>query len=509
MLTVLDLDHDQARKYFLQSENYTNIDLPKYFTFDEVLQRTSTKLGSSDVKSYFRTYKDRGGKDRCYSPKDFEGVNYKLLSNKDGEYAWRPFELIHPALYVSLVHKLTEEDNWHQVIARFEKFKATGVACESIPVVTDDDEPNKAKQINRWWTNVEQRSIEFGLKYQYVFDADITDCYGSIYTHSIAWALHTKKIAKKERDNKTLLGNIIDSHIQMMRHGQTNGIPQGSVLMDFISEMVLGYVDILITNKLADIINDEYRIIRYRDDYKIFTNNPESGRKIVKCLSEELSSLGLKLNTAKTKQKTDPILASVKEDKINELFIPKNKMGMQKWLLQIYSAADKNQNSGQVARLLTKYFDALDRSKKLSDFDNPLAMVSIAVNLALKNQKSYQWSMAIISKLLDFCDPKDRLNIIGDIRKKFDRLPNTGLLDIWLQRISYNTDPTISYGEDRLTLLVSTQPYPGNIFWISAWLKTDLQDIVSSTPVVSSEILHAIPDIIERAEVELFKRRYQ
>jgi hypothetical protein len=34
-----------------------------------------------------------------------------------------------------------------------------------------------------------------------------------------------------------------------MRHGQTNGIPQGSVLMDFIAEMVLGYADTLITKK--------------------------------------------------------------------------------------------------------------------------------------------------------------------------------------------------------------------------------------------------------------------
>jgi hypothetical protein len=28
-----------------------------------------------------------------------------------------------------------------------------------------------------------------------------------------------------------------------MNFSQTNGIPQGSVLMDFIAEMVLGYID--------------------------------------------------------------------------------------------------------------------------------------------------------------------------------------------------------------------------------------------------------------------------
>jgi hypothetical protein len=29
--------------------------------------------------------------------------------------------------------------------------------------------------------------------------------------------------------------------MQGMNYGQTNGIPQGSVLMDFIAEMVLGF----------------------------------------------------------------------------------------------------------------------------------------------------------------------------------------------------------------------------------------------------------------------------
>jgi hypothetical protein len=59
-----------------------------------------------------------------------------------------------------------------------------------------------------------------------------------------------------------------------MRHGQTNGIPQGSVLMDFIAEMVLGYADTLITKKLKEIKCDkDYQILRYRDDFKIGSQN--------------------------------------------------------------------------------------------------------------------------------------------------------------------------------------------------------------------------------------------
>ena len=42
---------------------------------------------------------------------------------------------------------------------------------------------------------------------------------------------------------QNILGNIIDKSIQNAQNQQTNGIPQGSVLMDFIAEIILGYID--------------------------------------------------------------------------------------------------------------------------------------------------------------------------------------------------------------------------------------------------------------------------
>ena len=35
-----------------------------------------------------------------------------------------------------------------------------------------------------------------------------------------------------------------------MTYGQTNGIPQGSSLMDFIAEIILGYADTQLVKKL-------------------------------------------------------------------------------------------------------------------------------------------------------------------------------------------------------------------------------------------------------------------
>ena len=55
-----------------------------------------------------------------------------------------------------------------------------------------------------------------------------------------------------------------------MSYGQTNGIPQGSALMDFVAELVLCYIDSLLSEQIEGIEKSEYKIIRYRDDYRIF-----------------------------------------------------------------------------------------------------------------------------------------------------------------------------------------------------------------------------------------------
>lgn len=202
-------------------------------------------------------------------------------------------------------------------------------------------------QILTWWQMIEQKSLTLSLDFKYVLHTDIADCYSSIYTHSIPWAIHTKEKAKKNRKN-SLFGNTIDTHLQDMSCGQTNGIPQGSVLMDFIAEIVLGYVDLLLTQKLESTGISDYGILRYRDDYRIFTNNPFLAEQIAKELSEILSNNGLKLNADKTSASSDIIKSSLKLDKrywISNKVITGNK---QKWLIQLYLLSEKFPNSGTI-----------------------------------------------------------------------------------------------------------------------------------------------------------------
>lgn len=505
--SILDLTAPQARLFFLESKNYCNFDLPKYFTFTKILSSISSELAGKSLSSY--QARDPATL-KLIMPNDIEGINHKILTNKDGRLAWRPFELINPVLYVDLVHYITEPGNWSAIQKRFSFFKKSNVLCESIPRASSTKRGHKAEQITWWWEHIEQESIQLGLEFSYILDADITDCYGSIYTHSIAWALHGKRLARDDRRARSLIGSGIDSRIQAMRYRQTNGIPQGNAVSDLIAEIVLGYADTELSKKIKarGIKTRAYKIIRYRDDYRIFTNSLDDGREIMKALAETTAELGLKLNTAKTKESSDPILSSLKDDKIAEMFIPTKEKNWSKWLMQIYASLSKHPNSGQAARLLRSYHSKLlqfqNKGGKLQPYEKPLVLIATISNMAITNPKYYNWCAAILSIFLEYVPRSRRKLIANKVLRKFVRVPNTGILDIWLQRVIYPSDPTKNYNEP-LTKVVVIGSYPGNDgIWPSSWLTPTMKAILKDTPIVDKSSLKKARPIITSSETDLF-----
>ncbi len=488
--SILSLSHAEARKFLLKAESYCSVDLPPYFAFGELIDRINAQLDGKTLSEL------------CSSPRDFDDVNYTILNNKDGKYAWRPFQLIHPALYVSLVHRITDENNWNLIIERFKQFSANEkIRCLSLPVVSLSDQTDRAEQISHWWHEVEQRSVELALEFDCLLETDITDCYSAIYTHSIPWALHTKPVAKKKenRNNLSLIGNQIDRHIQDMRHGQTNGIPQGSVLMDFIAEIVLGYIDLELSEKIETAQISDYLIIRYRDDYRIFVNNPRDGEQIVKLLTEVIISLGLKLNSSKTKASHDVILSSIKADKIAWFSRKKAAKSLQKHALIIHDHALKFPNSGSLYVALKNYYSRLSRISKLSE--SPLPLISIVVDIAYRNPRTYAVCAAILSKLLAFLDSVGKKSVLETIRRKFAKLPNTGHLQIWLQRISHTEFHDIKYDEP-LCQLVAGQPVT---IWNLDWINSQkLKSAIDANSIIDRSCLDLLEPVIPLDEFELF-----
>jgi hypothetical protein len=489
--SVLDLTAPVARAFFLKHESYCNFDLPAYFNFDSLLLAVSKKVANWTCSKHERR-----------DVRDLDDVNHTILSNKDGRFAWRPIELCHPVLYVDLVHQITEPTNWAAVQKRFLDFaKPPHIACMSLPVQSRSKKRDKAEQILRWWQAIEQRSIELSLDYSVLIHADVSDCYGAMYTHSIAWALHTKAVAKQKRRDLNLLGNVIDSRIQDMRGGQTNGIPQGSVLMDFVAEMVLGYADLVIDEAIQRAGIKDFEILRYRDDYRIFAQSILDGEAILKCIAESLVELGLKLNTQKTKIDTDVIRGSVKEDKQAWNASIKSDANLEKHLLLIRNHGMQYPNSGSLTTALSRYLNRID---ELTESPYCLqALISIVVDIAFHSPKTQPTTMAILSKLLSLLESTaEKQTVVDRVRRKFSNVPNTGYLEIWLQRATLHSGTGQVYSEPLCNLAEGKHEQ----IWNSDWISTaSLKKTVDAKKVLKEAKKKKLPSVIEPSEVQLFE----
>lgn len=499
---ILSLSCTEAKEFFLTHESYCNIDLPRYFDFSPLLKKLDEKIRGKNISNF---YSSKVGKEpekmSSLKPGECENVNYTIFANKDGRYSWRPLQLINPAIYVAIVNAITEEKNWEEIKERFQKFSENpNIECSSIPVMSLRKKKNKAEQIGQWIEFVEHRSLELALDFSTLVHIDIANCYDSIYTHSIAWALHGKTEAKSNRKPNNLIGNKIDCFIQSCSYGQTNGIPQGSVLMDFIAEMVLGYADMELTKKMQNTAIKEYCILRYRDDYRIFTNGSQEAETIIKLLSEVLLELGLKINTSKTIISKSLIQDSLKPGKIYWVMQKRYDSKLYHHLLRINELAINYPNSGALIKALSEFNLRLKKTKKINE--NLQSLIAIVTLITHSNPRIYPMFATIVSRLIDFMDKDEvKKSTIEKVIRKFSDIPNTALVSLWLQRIMINYDRDYNF-EESLCKVVKGEKVE---IWNTDWLATkSLKKIFDNTSIINTKTLESSPRVIQQEEVSVF-----
>ncbi len=492
--TILDIDHDEVNKFFLNQDSYITTEIPPYYRFNRILSLVSKKMNGSTVMEK-----------RLEAAKKNSNVNHVIYGNKNGKYEWRKFELIHPVLYISLINTLTSEESWKTIRDRFEEIgQNSSIECMSIPVLPRNKQKQKASQITEWVESMEKESIKLSLDYEYLFQTDISNCYGSIYTHSISWALHGKEVAKNNRRYKDLLGNRIDCHLQAMSYGQTNGIPLGSQVMNFIAEIVLAYADEKLSEKIGRRIKKgDYHILRYRDDYRIFVRTPYNGEFIMKALSEILIDLGMTLSAKKTIRSEKIVIDSIKPGKIasyHEL-TPKvfTHHSLRKELLMIYEFGTKFPHS----RIIDKRLEHVLKATAPNILqDNYEEIVAILTNIVFENPNSFPVAAALISKAIYPLKKGETRKILDKLFRKIHLLPNSGILEIWLQRITAANKVDYPYYEKLCSVTKGDKVSLFNSEWI---ISDSMKQIVEETLIVDPEEIENLDRIIENKEVELYR----
>ena len=491
MKSLVTVSEDEAKKHFLKGSSYFNGDFPGYISFEPILNDVADVLGGLGYAAF-----------KSDSPSLYPGVNYSFVANKDGRFAWRPLELIHPAIYVSLVDLICESANWAQITDRFQEFGGGAVDCCSSPVMSLGTESDRATQIRSWWQSVEQRSISYSLEFSHVLHTDVTDCYGSVYTHSIAWALHGMAFAKQNKHDMSLLGNKIDAHIQAGRYGQTNGISQGSILMDFIAEIVLGYVDHEVTAVLGE--PTDFRILRYRDDYRIYTNSDQRAEVILKVVSDKLRSVGMKLGVTKTYASSNVVEGSIKSDKLAGIDLQdlgdENAKTIQKQLLRLHAFGRRFPNSGALRRLLGEMHSTiLERDNPPDDLE---VQVAIATDIAVVSPNAFPAVAGILSHLISLAPQSEKKELWSRVVNKMRRVPYNGYLEIWLQRVTKPASVGMTFDSDeKICQIVDGATAK---LWENDWISSGKLVAALDVSKIVVGLAAEKGEVVQLEEVELF-----
>ncbi|MFN3238677.1 MAG: RNA-directed DNA polymerase [Pseudomonadales bacterium] len=491
MKRLIDLTNGEAKQHFLKCSSYFNGDLPKYISFQPLITAVSEVMNGGEFNQF-----------KSESPSDLSGVNYNLIANKDGKLAWRPYEIMHPAIYVSLVNVICEDENWNLIKSRFGEFENGVVTCCSAPVMSVDNQSDVATQVMNWWQKVEQCSLTYSLEFNHVLHTDVTDCYGSLYTHSISWAIHGVEEAKKNRRRNSLLGNKIDSHIQAGRYGQTNGISQGSVLMDFVAEIVLGFVDLEISQELQG--QSDFRILRYRDDYRVFANSDDRAEEILKIISDKLRVVGMRLGVSKTYSCRNVMEGSIKTDKLAGIELQDlgttNAKTIQKQLLRLHSFGQRHPNSGALRRIVSEFHANISKQTKAPD--DLEVQVAIATDIAFVSPATFPAVAGILSHLISLAPDSEKGPLWEKVRNKMARVPYNGYLEIWLQRVTQPATVNVQFSSNEAICKIVNG---GNEkLWENDWISS--QDLLRALDVSQIVISSAEEEneVIKPDEIQLF-----
>src|SRR5690625_149259 len=204
----------------------------------------------------------------------------------------RQMAIPEPFAYANLCSFIAE--NWKRIQKYFEfesrhnKYKISRIHLRKME--------NTATLFEMNYKNYEKDGApqdEILVKSRYIVEADISNFFPSVYSHSIPWVLKGKKFAKHHRD-KNLWFNKLDYFIRNLKYGETNGLLIGPHVSNLISEIILIKIDSILNAK-------GYKYIRHIDDFTCYVPTYEIAEQFLIDLSEELRNYELKLNDKKSK----------------------------------------------------------------------------------------------------------------------------------------------------------------------------------------------------------------
>lgn len=167
-------------------------------------------------------------------------------------------------------------------------------------------------------------NLRLEQKYPYMMTLDIAGCFYHIYTHSVAWAVKGKTVAKDNIGRKTF-ENEFDLLMQHTNYDETNGIIVGPEISRIFAEIIMQAIDLSIMRKIKEKyayrLGIDYEIRRYVDDSYIYALSQSVLDDISSIYQEQLAFYKLDINKSKKNVFERPFSLGVSDAKkhINKL----------------------------------------------------------------------------------------------------------------------------------------------------------------------------------------------
>jgi len=261
----------------------------------------SFKVSQFDLKDIPYFMVDNSGSQPKFEPEKYDLLN---VSFPKTELTDRTFGIIAPKIYHDIVwHLINEWDFIQKVLFRTHN----KIYSYSFPIPISAESEGQlgnlraGRMIYEFLEMAENDIVAEAYNYRYILKTDIKNFYPSIYTHSIAWAIHTKKEIRKKgnrNDYDKFVGLRLDKLFQYSNDGCTNGIAIGPAVSDLISEIILSAIDTE-CSKIIDAKNIDFLGVRFKDDYRFLCQTKQDASFIIKTLQKQMALFNLTLNESK------------------------------------------------------------------------------------------------------------------------------------------------------------------------------------------------------------------
>lgn len=370
-----------------------------------------------------------------FEPEKEELIN---ISFPKTELTDRTFGIIAPKIYHDIVWYLM--DDWDTILKSL--FRTNNrIHSYSFPIpITSKNEGElgdlrAGRMIYEYLEMAENDLVAEAYNYKFILKSDIKNFYPSIYTHSIAWAIHTKEVIRKKGNRNKFndyVGLVLDKLFQYSNDGCTNGIAIGPAISDLIAEIILSAVDTecskIISSKEIDFIG-----VRFKDDYRFLCHSKQDAKFIIKTLQKQMALFNLTLNENKSKaiELPEGLFREWTAEYQPYSLRYRKKISYKRFegsFRGTLNVDKKFEGTGVVDRFLSELYTKNQQLKFNFKGKDLLKAISLLLMLKERRNKSFPQILGIIEQIIE--QNKGKVKTVSKIRSVIETLLNEKIKNI-------------------------------------------------------------------------------